>query len=1063
MFTTSFASPMFVKFLPCLLQEVPALQMSQKSNLAVASEATIRKSGRRSVPNRKYLDMEMDFRRKKSKTASSPEKKSGKFPEQDKTPKSQNSSASTLKRKLDLNTEKNLSSKKRAVKEPSENEGSPKKSVQSLLKTVSPKKKAASTVVSTATSPLRTQLPSPGSPQKIASPILKIASPQKSSTLVPRKVVQSSANFIGNNSDSNQQTQPVILVGTEQLNASPTMLTTNKNSGSVPNNSALSEERSENLTLFQTANVLGDVAQELSLPVTSSKASENFSKTLPTLSDSLSSSLNSVSNSKPEHIVVVHPAEPVDQQVNQRTDFLDADKNLSKELPETSVTEPSVPQIVVTLPNTISSVALQNSSLSNTPAVTTEGSMTYSVDMTMSSTKPIISFTEGISQASPYTVSLLNNNNNNSSSNKDKEAVESLINASHITEKVSESGSVMMCLSSGTEDLVPSTMSLDVNTHHDAHRLETEAAIQEITASFPQTFTSNDIVIHEKDQITKTSISLAEAAKMVAESQTIVDLPDVNSLSECGLEGLRSQPTPVTREVATTTLPTAVASTQTPLQLPRKSSKASSLMKNLTVNMQQSGKLPLDMDDDDDDDDDDDLEDGDCFDNDEEEELKEVEPRKSTQEFIVVHLPEGAQIKRERVDSRHQIEPLGRGRVDENGSYRCTECNYMTAKKANWYKHRKKHLGLRPHCCLTCDYKATTSSNLKRHMAIHADLREYKCNLCSNYFRQKIHLERHMKYKHEEKKVQCPLCNYVCASENPDLKIHFKRRHVPSTYSTMNSFTCDECGLHMMKKHGIEIVMNMKDDWSTNGYATNNAPLLVDKGDGTEPNIMTVGNVVTATSEESNQLMVVTEDADNNTMQTVITIEDLASSMTNPVKMSEVSVSTGSTGEMSDKVLTDDLNQQQHAADAVEGLQALAEHPRIVDHDNHFKCSDDVETQIEDVRVDAEREVGIINNEVNVVAEKNMSEVDEATVSVIDQLTTETPVKESFELTTDQVVHLSTGDYVEINGEVYKVEISTEPAEETVTTSGTSDSAGTELFETIVQNDTNAAAASFLT
>ena len=574
-------------------------------------------------------------------------------------------SATTLKRKLDLNTEKTPASKRLSVKEPSEKQEkeSPQKLVQALLKTVSPKMKVTSTqstLVSPVTSPQKKQLSSPIPAQKIASPILKIASTPKSSPPIPQKLDQPSstsqpvktADFIANNpSSSSRQTQPLILVETEQLSASPTA---SKNSGSVPDNSALSEELSENLTIFQTTNVLDAAVQRLSLPINnSSKTLENFSKPLPALSDSLISSLNSVSNNKPENMGVVHSAEPVGQQVNQRTDFL-VGKNLSKEVPETtsSVAEPSVPQIVATLPNTISSVALQNSSLLNTSTSTAEGPMTYSVEMTMSSTKPIISFTEGISHASPYTVSLLNNNNNSSSS-KDKEAVESLINEAHIAEKVSEGGNVMMCLSSGTEDLVPTTMTLDVNTHNDAHRLETEAAIQEITASFPQTFTSSDIVMHEKDQITKTSISLAEAAKMVAESQTIVDLPDMNSLSECGLEGLRTQPTPVTREAPTTSLPTAVASTQTPLQLPRKSSKASSLIKHLSINRHQSGKLPLDMDDDDDDDDDD-FEDD--FDNDDEEEVKEVEPRKSTQEFIVVHLPEGTQIKRERVDSKHQIE-----------------------------------------------------------------------------------------------------------------------------------------------------------------------------------------------------------------------------------------------------------------------------------------------------------------------------------------------------------------------------------------------------------------------
>lgn len=439
----------------------------------------------------------------------------------------------------------------------------------------------------------------------------------------------------------------------------------------------------------------------------------------------------------------------------------------------------------------------------------------------------------------------------------------------------------------------------------------------------------------------------------------------------------------------------------------------------------------------------------------------------------------------------------------------CEQCSFVTDCESRLQRHVFTHTKVKPFKCGLCDYRGSQKEHVLRHMKSRHSIeiqcnprrpREDKCNLdnldrdrtdftsrdkifacnhCTMKFSKLINLYKHLHTQHknimpmgEQNEFYCVVCDFKTTSKK-NLLVHMRKHNMQEQNPPSHVYSCVLCRYvnpkrrnlfqHMMKKHGIEIVMNMKDDWSTNGYATNNAPLLVDKGDGTEPNIMTVGNVVTATSEESNQLMVVTEDADNNTMQTVITIEDLASSMTNPVKMSEVSVGTGSTGEMSDKVLTDDLNQQQHAADAVEGLQALAEHPRIVDHDNHFKCSDDVETQIEDVRVDAEREVGIINNEVNVVAEKNMSEVDEATVSVIDQLTTETPVKESFELTTDQVVHLSTGDYVEINGEVYKVEISTEPAEETVTTTGTSDSASTELFETIVQNDTNATAASFLT
>ena len=29
----------------------------------------------------------------------------------------------------------------------------------------------------------------------------------------------------------------------------------------------------------------------------------------------------------------------------------------------------------------------------------------------------------------------------------------------------------------------------------------------------------------------------------------------------------------------------------------------------------------------------------------------------------------------------------------ENGQYICVDCHYVTAKRSNWFKHRRKHLG----------------------------------------------------------------------------------------------------------------------------------------------------------------------------------------------------------------------------------------------------------------------------------------------------------------------------------------------------------------------------------
>ncbi|XP_064629086.1 uncharacterized protein LOC135488411 [Lineus longissimus] len=115
----------------------------------------------------------------------------------------------------------------------------------------------------------------------------------------------------------------------------------------------------------------------------------------------------------------------------------------------------------------------------------------------------------------------------------------------------------------------------------------------------------------------------------------------------------------------------------------------------------------------------------------------------------------------------------------EEALLKCSNCEYITDKRANWYKHKKKHESFRPHRCNLCDYRATTSSNLKRHHDTHSGLRMFACKVegCTAKFKQKIHLDRHIRYKHMVKQVCCGLCDYTCALENPDLRIHMLRKH----------------------------------------------------------------------------------------------------------------------------------------------------------------------------------------------------------------------------------------------------------------------------------------------
>ncbi|XP_061176551.1 uncharacterized protein LOC133185393 isoform X2 [Saccostrea echinata] len=175
------------------------------------------------------------------------------------------------------------------------------------------------------------------------------------------------------------------------------------------------------------------------------------------------------------------------------------------------------------------------------------------------------------------------------------------------------------------------------------------------------------------------------------------------------------------------------------------------------------------------------------------------------QEIILVSLPEGQELKEKLPFKRKKQDDVAY-EMNEEGEFVCGVCNYKTSRKSNWYKHRKKHIGRKTHKCELCNYVAATSSNLKRHQNIHLDVREHQCNQCGQTFRQKIHLERHIKYKHEEKAVKCPLCDYVCANENPDLKVHIKRRHIPvedDEAKEAKSYTCAECGLMTYSKRDM--------------------------------------------------------------------------------------------------------------------------------------------------------------------------------------------------------------------------------------------------------------------
>ena len=401
----------------------------------------------------------------------------------------------------------------------------------------------------------------------------------------------------------------------------------------------------------------------------------------------------------------------------------------------------------------------------------------------------------------------------------------------------------------------------------------------------------------------------------------------------------------------------------------------------------------------------------------------------------------------------------------EAKSYSCDECGLMTYSKKDMRQHMKFHK-IGPELklfCEQCSFVTDCESRLKRHVLIHSHERPFQCGLCDYRGSQKEHVLRHMKTQHQiyvekrskkgletedsdskdsstvdkqqdksdyssqEKIFACNHCSmkfsklinlykhlhgqhkevlpqdseeFLCVvcdfrtSSKKNLLVHMRKHNLQDQVPPSHVYSCVLCRYinprrrnlfqHMKKKHGIEIVI--RDDGSTSCFVTESLPA----NEETMNNLLTVGDVVTTTaSEEAPQLQIVTDDSSNT--QNIISIEDLAYAVSHPKPNTHLMKDSAPKPRIATVV------KEHEAAEAIEGLQALAGQPGIP----HFA----LDPQKQDIM---ETEVITMENPSEFVEEK------------------EAEKDSGYQLNTDQLMNLSTGDYVEINGEMYKVEISTE-------------------------------------
>ena len=187
----------------------------------------------------------------------------------------------------------------------------------------------------------------------------------------------------------------------------------------------------------------------------------------------------------------------------------------------------------------------------------------------------------------------------------------------------------------------------------------------------------------------------------------------------------------------------------------------------------------------------------------------------------------------------------------------------------------------------------------------------------------------------------------------------------------------------------------MKEDGTTSCFIEDSSTLP----DDLDQNLMTVGDIVTTTTTHFDS------EGDESEYRNVISIQNFASM----VAPQPTAINDGEGNLIIDTEISsiqDVQTTHTDAAEAIEGLQALAQQTRV---------SGGVEV------VEGEEQLITLPDPPCAVKTESTDGDD-----------FQQDDKQSIQLTADQLVNLSSGDYVEINGEVYKVEISAEQKQQAI-------------------------------
>ena len=130
--------------------------------------------------------------------------------------------------------------------------------------------------------------------------------------------------------------------------------------------------------------------------------------------------------------------------------------------------------------------------------------------------------------------------------------------------------------------------------------------------------------------------------------------------------------------------------------------------------------------------------------------------------------------------------------------YKCTHCDYETAKKSVLKVHNEaKHEGVK-YPCGQCGSELKNRGDLSRHIkSIHQGIK-HKCVKCGKLFTQKNAMKQHMKKICNGLGYKCDFCDYKDFLKANTL-LHMESNHQGAKYS------CDQCSSKLFSKRALQI------------------------------------------------------------------------------------------------------------------------------------------------------------------------------------------------------------------------------------------------------------------